>query len=578
MMHWWITNQYRLRDEKSAIARLEDASSWLENVEWSLDDKLRLRTIFNIRLDTRTFYLQLTYHNTFPSSPPSVSPIKNIRVSGHQYGQGGDLCLQIRPDNWSPNYTGADMIRSAYELLVLELPSAGGIVVAAPSDHNVPDAIQLRGSVSRLYISADTQKILVSDAPDLAKVKFGFQGCCGNHVVAIIHELEKDNFLWNPPDVPFALTRESFLSDGILVRTSLPSESLFQISGEKELLSAIGIDEMVDDNSFSVLVVCKDGEVVLYRKLPSLATMIRYTTILQPKVANSRSGDEFSDLRSKRVGIVGLGSLGSKVAASLARTGVGEFILVDGDVLHAGNLERHDADWRDIALHKTDIVARRLGMLSPGIHCDSWRTAIGAQISPNEAGNVNAALDGCDLVVDATADTHVFNHLAGLVDTTNTTLVWGAVFAGGLGGEVARSRPQKDPSAFDIRNVINQVYSTTNEPAPLATKGTKYSGIKDDSHIVATDADVTAVASLVTAIVLDTLVEREPSRYDAHAFFVGNTRGWLFEGPFHVQPIIANAPVRKIAAQTMEEAIESEFVTELLQNKLHETKNNSKDN
>ena len=156
---------------------------------------------------------------------------------------------------------------------------------------------------------------------------------------------------------PFALTRESFLSDGILVRTSLPSESLFQISGEKELLSAIGIDEMVDDNSFSVLVVCKDGEVVLYRKLPSLATMIRYTTILQPKVANSRSGDEFSDLRSKRVGIVGLGSLGSKVAASLARTGVGQFILVDGDVLHAGNLERHDADWRDIALHKTDIVA-----------------------------------------------------------------------------------------------------------------------------------------------------------------------------------------------------------------------------
>ena len=119
-MIWWYSNQRRLSKEKAAIAALEVASDWLEGVEWSIDHQLRLRAIFDICLDHRRFRLQITYHNTFPSSPPSIAPVEDIRVSGHQYGQGGDLCLQIRPDNWCPDYTGADMISSAHALFLAE--------------------------------------------------------------------------------------------------------------------------------------------------------------------------------------------------------------------------------------------------------------------------------------------------------------------------------------------------------------------------------------------------------------------------------------------------------------------------
>ncbi|MCT4372027.1 ThiF family adenylyltransferase [Yangia mangrovi] len=37
-------------------------------------------------------------------------------------------------------------------------------------------------------------------------------------------------------------------------------------------------------------------------------------------------------LADKSVGIVGCGSVGSKVAASLCRTGVGKFLLIDEDI------------------------------------------------------------------------------------------------------------------------------------------------------------------------------------------------------------------------------------------------------
>ena len=574
MTVWWHSNQRRLNDEKTAIAQLESDSNWLENVEWSLDDSLRLRAIFDILLDHCSFRLQLTYHNTYPSSPPSVAPVEDIRVSGHQYGQGGDLCLQIRPDNWRPDYTGADMIRSAHELFIEEAPDDDGAVTAAPSDHNVPDTISLRGVIFRLYLSKATQHMLVSDVPDRATVKLGIQWCGGNYGVANVHGLEKDDFTWRTPDIPLALSEEGFLHKGVFVHVALNGAALSQISTEEALLPVIGSDEKFKEDSYFCLVVASDNDIILFRKLPATKKLIRYRTILEPFEAERRSGDDYSALAAKRVGIVGLGSLGSKIGASLARTGVGHFVLVDGDILHPGNLERHDADWRDVGLHKADLAARRLSLIDPGIRCDARRTAIGAQVSTEEAGNVNAALDGCDLIVDATAEPDVFNHLAGLIDGAKATLVWGAIYAGGLGGEIGRSRPRKDPNPFHIRDVINQVYDTVDKPPPRVGSR-KYYGDDGGSVLTATDADVSAIASLVATLALDALIGREPSHYAAHAYLVGHARGWMFEGPFHVQPILADAPIRTDLPPPDDDSVEKKFVGELIQKRFREIKDRS---
>ena len=576
MIIWWHRNQLRLKAEKAAIAELEASAGWLKNVEWSLDDRFRLRAAFDLCLEDRSFHLQITYHDTHPSSPPSVAPVENIRISGHQYGQGGDLCLQIRPDNWNPDeYTGADMIRSAYELLVEETPDDNGVATIAPSDHNVPSVIEMRGEAFRLYLSAATQQVLAAEVPDRAKVKLGFNSHrCGDfRMVALVYGLEKDDFSWFPPDVPEALAGEVYLHNGILIHTQLSSIVLSRISNEDELVDALGADLIPSNGDYYCLTMSSDGKVVLFCKHHGV--FFRCTTILQPKEDICRSGDESKKLSDQRVGIVGLGSLGSKIAASLARAGVGNFVLVDGDVLHAGNLERHDADWRDIGLHKVDIMARRLRFISPQVHCDSRRTMIGAQVSSEEAGNVNTALGNCDLVIDATAEVEAFNHLAGLVTVSNTTLIWGAVFAGGVGSEIGRSRPRKDPSPFHIRSSIGEVYDSVDERAPSAGEKRNYGGNNEDLIFVATDAEVSATASLIANLSLDTLAEREPSRYDAHAYLVGHTRGWIFESPFHVQPIISDAPIRVDESQPKEECLEKEFIESLIREKVREIENSS---
>ncbi len=54
-----------------------------------------------------------------------------------------------------------------------------------------------------------------------------------------------------------------------------------------------------------------------------------------------RLPNQFSSIGKEWVAIVGIGSVGSKIAVSLARSGVRNFVLVDDDILAPQNLVRH---------------------------------------------------------------------------------------------------------------------------------------------------------------------------------------------------------------------------------------------
>lgn len=67
-----------------------------------------------------------------------------------------------------------------------------------------------------------------------------------------------------------------------------------------------------------------------------------------------------SDLEKARVVMIGVGSLGSPVALQLAKSGVGELILIDPDVLESANLGRHVLGTDDLAQPKAEALAEKL--------------------------------------------------------------------------------------------------------------------------------------------------------------------------------------------------------------------------
>ncbi len=76
----------------------------------------------------------------------------------------------------------------------------------------------------------------------------------------------------------------------------------------------------------------------------------------------------YERLKNSKVGIAGLGGLGSNVAIALARVGVGNLILADFDVVEPSNLNRQQYFIHQIGLFKTEALFDNLKKINPFIN------------------------------------------------------------------------------------------------------------------------------------------------------------------------------------------------------------------
>lgn len=104
-------------------------------------------------------------------------------------------------------------------------------------------------------------------------------------------------------------------------------------------------------------------------------------------------------LQSLRIGVVGAGGTGSPTITLLARAGVGELVIIDGDELEKSNLNRvRGATARDVGKNKALIAKEFVTSLSLGTRV----VAIPSQVDADPAAV--DALATCDVVFGCTDD------------------------------------------------------------------------------------------------------------------------------------------------------------------------------
>ena len=99
-------------------------------------------------------------------------------------------------------------------------------------------------------------------------------------------------------------------------------------------------------------------------------------------------------LRKSRVGIAGCGGLGSNIAVSLVRAGIGELIIADFDQVEPSNLNRQYFFLEDIGKMKTDALRDILLRINPEVVI---RT-IKEELTPS---NLSDLFSGVDVMVEA---------------------------------------------------------------------------------------------------------------------------------------------------------------------------------
>ncbi len=94
------------------------------------------------------------------------------------------------------------------------------------------------------------------------------------------------------------------------------------------------------------------------------------------------------------VGIAGLGGLGSHVAVSLTRLGIGHLILVDFDVVEASNLHRQHYCGRDLGKPKAYALAHQLQDINPYLAFNPYVE----RLTPH---NTKEIFKPCDIIIEA---------------------------------------------------------------------------------------------------------------------------------------------------------------------------------
>ncbi|MCY1040636.1 ThiF family adenylyltransferase [Corallococcus sp. bb12-1] len=108
------------------------------------------------------------------------------------------------------------------------------------------------------------------------------------------------------------------------------------------------------------------------------------------------------ELRNSWVLLLGAGSLGSAVAELLVRGGVTRLVIVDPEVVEAGNLVRHTLDLMDVGTSKAHALAGRLRSISPDLQVHALQQRL--ELPPERP---HWLVSRCDTVIDCTASDDV---------------------------------------------------------------------------------------------------------------------------------------------------------------------------
>ena len=127
------------------------------------------------------------------------------------------------------------------------------------------------------------------------------------------------------------------------------------------------------------------------------------------KALAERHGEKLqTKFSSVTVAICGLGGLGSNVAISLARAGIGKLILIDFDRVDITNLHRQQYKVNQIGMNKTDALSENLKEIAPYMDLVIHTVRITEE-------NAACLLQGADIICEAFDDAEAKAMITNLV-------------------------------------------------------------------------------------------------------------------------------------------------------------------
>lgn len=136
---------------------------------------------------------------------------------------------------------------------------------------------------------------------------------------------------------------------------------------------------------------------------------LKLTKEIWYEALKERHGEELQEkFSAAKVAICGLGGLGSNIAVSLARAGIGKLILIDFDRVDITNLHRQQYKTNQIGRYKTEALSENLQEIAPYVLLEAHTVRI-------TEDNAVELLKDADIICEAFDDAETKAMLTNLV-------------------------------------------------------------------------------------------------------------------------------------------------------------------
>ena len=115
---------------------------------------------------------------------------------------------------------------------------------------------------------------------------------------------------------------------------------------------------------------------------------------LEEALARRHTPELQKKLSGASVAVCGLGGLGSNIAVSLARSGVGRLVLIDFDEVDISNLNRQQYFADQLGMNKTDALRENLQRINPYIEIETHCETVSEE-------NARRLLESADIICEA---------------------------------------------------------------------------------------------------------------------------------------------------------------------------------
>lgn len=239
----------------------------------------------------------------------------------------------------------------------------------------------------------------------------------------------------------------------------------------------------------SFRVVSRQDDSILLKEI-----LVDIVTLSEDVFSRNKSILETVELKNKRAALVGLGSIGSAVALELAKSGLGNFTLIDLDRLSAANVCRHTCAVTEIGKYKSYAVRDRILKINPfaGV------TASICDFTEDLEYAVKL-VHGCDLIIvttDTLASRRMANYLGVLIQSP---VIFSGVFERACGGRIFKFDPASAGACLECHQIDTfeerpgaVTYSAARDPRDLTIQP----GLSVDINMTATITAKMAIEEL----------------------------------------------------------------------------------